>query len=83
MQEDTLTPEEQQNISNFNVYFNLKANNLKYNFLINIDNKFLRYFYSIFYGPILLGYLSNKANNFFYIWSRGFLLNRNFDFKIL
>ena len=60
-----------------------KQHDLKYDFLINIDNKFLRYFYSIFYGPILLGYLSNKANIFFYIWSRGFLLNRNFDFKFL
>ena len=60
-----------------------KQHDLKYDFSINIDNKFLRFFYSIFYGPVLLGYLSNKANIFFYIWSRGFLLNRNFDFKFL
>ena len=64
----------------------LRVNNiydLKYNFSINLNNKYLRYFYSIFYGPILLGYLANKANIFFYIWSRGFLLNRNFEFKFL
>jgi len=60
-----------------------KQHDLNYDFSINFDNKFLRFFYSIFYGPILLGYLSNKSNIFFYIWSRGFLLNRNFDFKFL
>lgn len=60
-----------------------KQHDLKYDFSININNKYIRYIYSIFYGPILLGYLSNKANIFFYIWSRGFLLNRNFDFKFL
>jgi len=56
---------------------------LKYNFSININNRFLHFFCLIFYGPILLGYLANKADVFFYIWSRGFLFNRDYDFKFL
>tara|TARA_B100001059_G_scaffold234179_1_gene276022 strand:+ start:737 stop:1885 length:1149 start_codon:yes stop_codon:yes gene_type:complete len=55
----------------------------KYNFSININNNFLLFLYKIFYGPILLGYLANKTEIFFYVWSRGFLLNRNHDFKFL
>ena len=57
--------------------------NLKYNFFINIKNNFFRFIYRIFYGPILLGYLTNKANIFFYIWSKGFLMDRKYEFKFL
>ena len=56
---------------------------LDYNFFISINNKYLRFFYSIFYSPILFGYLINKADVFFYVWSKGFLYDRNFDFKFL
>ena len=35
----------------------------------------MRSIFRILYGPILLGYLANKANIFFYIWSKGFLVN--------
>ncbi len=56
---------------------------LDYNFSISINNKFLRFFYLMFYSPILFGYLINKADVFFYVWSKGFLYDRNFDFKFL
>ena len=56
---------------------------LKYNFFVNIKNNLFRFIYRIFYGPILLGYLANKANIFFYIWSKGFLINRKHEFKFL
>ena len=60
-----------------------KSYDLKYNFSININNRFLHFFCLTFYGPILLGYLANKADIFFYVWSRGFLFNRDYDFKFL
>jgi len=60
-----------------------KLYDLEYNHSISINNKFLRFFFLIFYGPILFGYLINKADIFFYVWSKGFLCNRNFDFKFL
>ena len=56
---------------------------LKYNIFINVKNDFFRFIYRIFYGPVLLGYLANKANNFFYIWSKGFLIDRKHEFKFL
>ena len=34
-------------------------------------------------GPIILGRLANQSNQFFYIWSRGFLFNRSSEFKFL
>jgi hypothetical protein len=38
-------------------------------------------------GPILLGYLLNRADNFFYIWSSGFLMDsidqREFEFRFI
>ena len=57
--------------------------NYKYDFSIDISNKYLSFLYRIFYRPILLGYLANKASHFFYIWNTGFLLNREFEFKFL
>ena len=56
--------------------------NNKYDYILNnkwIINKYLK----LLYGPILLGYLANKAGIFFYIWSDGFLLDRKYDFKFL
>jgi len=57
--------------------------NLKYDFSLNISNKYLRFLYRIFYGPILLGYLVNKNSHFLYIWNEGFLINQKYDFKFL
>jgi hypothetical protein len=34
-------------------------------------------------GPLMLGYLANRCDQFCYIWNRGFLLNRSSDFKFL
>ncbi len=42
-----------------------KLYDLEYNHSISINNRFLRFFFLIFYGPILLGYLINKADFFF------------------
>ena len=45
------------------------------------------FYKKIFIGPILLGYLLNRAKNFFYIFSRGFLLSdrdkRKFEFELI
>ena len=56
---------------------------MNYDYFINISNKYLSYFYRVIYGPILLGYLSNKHSHFWYIWSTGFLIDRDYEFKFL
>lgn len=56
---------------------------LEYDFSIKETNKYLRYIYRIFLGPILLGFLMNKSNKFWYIGSTGFLINREYEFKFL
>jgi hypothetical protein len=60
-----------------------KFYNLKYNYSIKNKNKLFKFIYIILFAPFLLGYLSNKANIFIYIWSEGFLLKRDFEFKFL
>ncbi|WP_148624602.1 hypothetical protein [Aliarcobacter cryaerophilus] len=55
----------------------------RYTYNIDISNLYLRHIIRIIYGPILLGFISNKYNYFWYIWSTGFLLNREFEFKFL
>lgn len=60
-----------------------KFYNLKYDFFLNIQNKYLRHIILVFYGPVLLGYLANKSTHFFYIWNTGFLFNRDREFKFL
>lgn len=56
---------------------------LEYDFSIKEANKYLRYIYRIFLGPVLLGFLMNKSNKFWYIGATGFLRNREFEFKFL
>lgn len=56
---------------------------LKYDYNLNISNKYIMYICRLFYGPLLLGYLVNKNSHFFYIWSTGFLLNRKQEFRFL
>jgi hypothetical protein len=60
--------------------------NDNYDYSLNIfkrQKKIIIFFFQIFYGPILLGYLANKAGVFFYIWSNSFLLDRNYEFNFL
>lgn len=60
-----------------------KFYDLNYDYFININNKYLSYFCRVIYGPILLGYLSNKHSHFWYIWNTGFLIYRDYEFKFL
>jgi hypothetical protein len=48
-----------------------------------ISNNYLRLIIRFFYGPILLGYLSNIATHFFYISGVGFLIDIETDYKFL
>ena len=45
-----------------------KHYDLNYDYKIIFKNKFLRFIYRIFYGPLILGYLANSSEIFFYIW---------------
>lgn len=56
---------------------------LRYDFTINIKNKYFAYAYRLLFGPILLGYLMNKSDKFLYIWSTGFLIDRKYEFEFL
>lgn len=60
-----------------------KFYSIEYDFIINISNKYIAYIYKIIIGPLLLGYLANKSDKFFYLWSTGFLIDREFEFKFL
>lgn len=60
-----------------------KFYNLKYDYSLNIKSKYLLLIIRIFYGPLLLGYLMSKHSHFLYIWSSGFLFDRDFEFKFL
>jgi hypothetical protein len=65
-----------------------KFYDFKYDFSIGSGYSTRMDFYKkILTGPILLGYLLNRANNFFYIFSTGFLLSdkdkRKFEFKLI
>lgn len=55
----------------------------KYDYAIKSKNKYLIYIVKIFYGPYLLAKLSNQADVFIYIWSTGFCLDREIDYKFL
>lgn len=57
--------------------------NLSYDYTISIKNKYLFFIFKIFFAPVLLGYLINKSNKFLYIWSTGFLIDRQYEFKFL
>ena len=57
--------------------------NVNYSFYNRFHNKYIAYFYRVFIGPILLGYLSNKSDKFIYIWHTGFLIDREFEFRFL
>lgn len=60
-----------------------KFYNLEYDYCIKSKNKYLIKLIRIIYGPLLLGYLANKTEAFFYIWHTGFLLERDYEFKFL
>ena len=57
--------------------------NFRYDYSINLNNIYLRYLYRLIYAPLLLGYLINKSSHFCYIWSSGFLMDRDYEFKFL
>lgn len=68
------------------VSVNLNPNkfyNSEYDYSLNVANNYLRYFLNFFYGPFILGYLMNISNNFLYIWEKGFLLDRDKEFRFL
>ena len=54
-----------------------------YDYEIYFNNIYLRILIIFIYGPLLLGFLMNKSENFFYIWNKGFLFNRKFEFSFL
>lgn len=57
--------------------------NNKYDYSLNINNKYLQYFVKLFYGPYLLAKLSNKSDVFIYFWWTGFCVDREMDYKFL
>ena len=74
------------NVLNPSVTVSLSKNKfytLKYDYFLSIQNKYVHFIIRIFYGPILLGYLANTSTHFFYIWSTGFLFNRDKEFAFL
>lgn len=56
---------------------------LKYDYCLKIKNKYARYLARAFYGPILCAYLATRVTHYFYIWSTGFLFDREYEFKFL
>lgn len=60
-----------------------KFYNHKYDYGLNIGNKYVRFFINFFYAPVLLGYLCNRSNKFIYIWETGFLFDRALEFRYL
>ena len=60
-----------------------KFYNFNYDYSINLNNKYLSYLLRLIYAPILLGYLTNKNSHFWYIWSSGFLMDRDYEFSFL
>ncbi len=59
----------------------------KYDHCPSVRNMFLMYVVRALYGPVLLGYLANKADAFFYVGGSGFLVNevdgRAYEFAFL
>jgi hypothetical protein len=65
-----------------------KYYNFDYNFSFATSGiSWIEYVKRLFVGPALLGYLLNRADRFFYIWSTGFLISifdqREFEFKFI
>lgn len=58
-----------------------------YNFSLGISSPYKSFIVRYFVGPVLLGYLANKASGFFYIWKTGFLIDapdgRKYEFQFL
>ncbi len=57
--------------------------NNKYDYSLDINNKYLLYLSRIFYGPYLLAKLANESEVFVYFWWTGFCVNRELDYKFL
>ena len=56
---------------------------LDYNCHNNFSNRILAILFRAFCAPIILGFLMNKSNKFFYIWKTGFLVDRELEFRFL
>ncbi|WP_462152118.1 hypothetical protein [Pseudoalteromonas xiamenensis] len=65
------------------VFNNSKFYQYKYDYQLPIKTGVLARILKAIYGPILLGYLANKSKNFWYIWTTGFLFNRESEFAFL
>lgn len=57
--------------------------NNKYDYMLNIKNKYFLYIARLFYGPYLLAKLSNQSDIFLYFWWTGFCVDREMDYKFL
>ena len=55
----------------------------KYDYSLDIKNKYFLYLVRIFYGPYLLAKLANESEVFVYFWWTGFCLDRELDYKFL
>lgn len=67
-------------------FFRHKYYDYNYDFCLGVRNP-LNIFRRFFVGPVLLGYLVNKADGFFYIWSSGFMMSgqdgRSYEFSFV
>lgn len=66
---------------NFNINKYYKSN--IYDYFLPTSSKELSFFLRIFYGPFLLAKLANQGDVFIYLWSTGFSLDREIDYKFL
>lgn len=55
----------------------------KYDYSIDISNRYIAHFVRLFYGPYILAKLANQSQVFIYIWSTGFCIDREIDYKFL
>ena len=56
---------------------------LEYDYYCKSKNKYIDFMYRIFYGPFLFAKLVNESDVFIYLWSEGFFIDREFEFKYL
>lgn len=61
-----------------NIYYNFE-----YNYYCKSKNRIVRLIYRVLFGPIIFAKLSNKSDVFIYLWSDGFFIDREFEFKYL
>lgn len=76
-----------ENSYSVNFCLNPFYSSFRYNFNNTFKDVRLQFLLRLIAGPLLLGYLTNRADGFLYIWETGFLLNhldqREFEFRFL